>query len=81
MGLSDYTKGVKTISRATKRITNSTIKIGGKVYRLGKKYPRATLITAGTAAYANSDLNDYPDDVRIKMMLENKRKGNRYGDK
>ncbi len=47
-------------------------KAGGKAV---KNNPIKIILGGSTAAYLNSDMMEYPDKQRAKMMLENHKKG------
>jgi hypothetical protein len=69
-------KGKKTLGAAIKLIKgtgNATVAIG----KLIKKYPKTAILAASGAAYGASDASNFADKQRVKMMLENHRKGTR----
>ncbi len=66
---------LKLIGKGVSKTSKGLISVSKKTGKTVKKYPISTIAGGSGLAYANSDLMEYPDKQRAKIMLENHRKG------
>lgn len=66
---------LKLLGKGVKRTGGVLIVPAKYSGKFAVKHPRTTILGGSIMAYLNSDLSNYSDKLRAKMMLENNKKG------
>ncbi len=66
---------LKLIGKGVSKTSKGLVSVGKKAGKIAKEHPIKTIAGGSAIAYSNSDLMEYPDKQRAKIMLENHRKG------